>query len=207
MHFDYSTLFFWYSTRLRQLLIEERAPRFNSKPTGICIYIFFKISYLCISNANSSNLLAPVDTVLSATAVSSSRRGLELSEEQKRALQRAVSCEDYVLIEGNPGAGKSRTLAALILAELSRPRRSHAACKKIGDCGLDADRCGARVLLAAHTNRALDSVLTLLLEVRCSSPYAITKCIGFINYFCLLDSITLNSFVSAAAAAVCSTKE
>jgi len=62
---------------------------------------------------------------------------------QSRALTRALNAEDFTLIHGPPGTGKTYTIARLIEALLAR---------------------GDRVLLSAFTNRAVDNALEALCE-------------------------------------------
>ncbi|XP_011068537.1 PREDICTED: DNA replication ATP-dependent helicase/nuclease DNA2 [Acromyrmex echinatior] len=66
-----------------------------------------------------------------------------LNENQQRAVLKAVAAQEYVLIKGMPGTGKTQTLVALIelLQEL-----------------------GSSVLITAHTHSAVDNILLKLLE-------------------------------------------
>ena len=66
-----------------------------------------------------------------------------LNEKQKLAICKSLSCEDYFLIQGPPGTGKTHTLANLII---------------------EAVKMGKKVLLSAFTHRAIDNVLSKLLE-------------------------------------------
>ncbi|KYN37622.1 DNA2-like helicase [Trachymyrmex septentrionalis] len=67
----------------------------------------------------------------------------DLNENQQRAVLKAVAAQEYVLIKGMPGTGKTQTLVALIelLQEL-----------------------GSSVLITAHTHSAVDNILLKLLE-------------------------------------------
>lgn len=67
----------------------------------------------------------------------------DLNEDQQRAVLKAVAADDYILIKGMPGTGKTQMLVALIelLQEL-----------------------GSSVLITAHTHSAVDNVLLKLLE-------------------------------------------
>jgi DNA replication ATP-dependent helicase Dna2 len=65
------------------------------------------------------------------------------NEAQDRAVRRAVAAEDYALVHGPPGTGKTYTIAQLVRALVAR---------------------GDRVLLAAFTNRAVDNALEALRE-------------------------------------------
>ncbi|KAK9846251.1 hypothetical protein WJX81_000082 [Elliptochloris bilobata] len=81
----------------------------------------------------------------------------ELNPEQLRAVDRVLAMNDYTLILGMPGAGKTSTLVAAIRA-LVAARRS--------------------VLLSAYTNSAVDNVLLKLVEagvafVRLGRPGAV----------------------------------
>jgi DNA replication ATP-dependent helicase Dna2 len=62
---------------------------------------------------------------------------------QERALQRAMNAEDFALVHGPPGTGKTYTIARLVERLVER---------------------GDRVLLAAFTNRAVDNALDALRE-------------------------------------------
>ncbi|XP_050717882.1 DNA replication ATP-dependent helicase/nuclease DNA2-like [Eriocheir sinensis] len=64
-----------------------------------------------------------------------------LNTEQRRAVLSAASAEDFLLVEGFPGTGKSSTVAALVQVLLL---------------------LGRSVLLTAYTNSALDSLLLKL---------------------------------------------
>jgi DNA replication ATP-dependent helicase Dna2 len=62
---------------------------------------------------------------------------------QDEAVRRAVAAEDFALVHGPPGTGKTYTIARLVRALVDR---------------------GERVLLAAFTNRAVDNALAALRE-------------------------------------------
>ncbi|XP_045486956.1 DNA replication ATP-dependent helicase/nuclease DNA2 isoform X1 [Pieris rapae] len=64
-----------------------------------------------------------------------------LNIEQQRAVLKALSCNDYVLLQGLPGTGKTQTISVLIQMLV---------CLK------------QRVLVTAHTHSAVDTVLTSL---------------------------------------------
>lgn len=66
-----------------------------------------------------------------------------LNEKQREALSRALAMEDYLLIEGPPGSGKTVLIGALARALIKR---------------------GDRVLLAANTNQALDQAILALID-------------------------------------------
>ncbi len=70
-------------------------------------------------------------------------RYVDNNEAQDRAVRRAVAAEDYALVHGPPGTGKTYTIARLVRALVAR---------------------GDRVLLAAFTNRAVDNALEALRE-------------------------------------------
>ncbi|SDR16792.1 AAA domain-containing protein [Natronobacterium texcoconense] len=65
------------------------------------------------------------------------------NDAQNEAVQMAVGAEDFALIHGPPGTGKTYTIARAVRAMVER---------------------GERVLLSAFTNRAVDNVLEALLE-------------------------------------------
>ena len=66
-----------------------------------------------------------------------------LNDQQKKAINKAVSAKDYFLIQGPPGTGKTHTLANLIIEMIKK---------------------GQKVLLSAFTHRAIDNVLLKLVE-------------------------------------------
>ncbi|XP_031846544.2 DNA replication helicase/nuclease 2 isoform X2 [Nomia melanderi] len=66
-----------------------------------------------------------------------------LNENQQRAVLKAMTANDYILIKGMPGTGKTQTLVALI-------QLLHAT--------------GHSVLITAHTNSAVDNILLRLLN-------------------------------------------
>ncbi|MFB6126049.1 MAG: AAA domain-containing protein [Halolamina sp.] len=65
------------------------------------------------------------------------------NDAQNEAVRRAVAAEDFALVHGPPGTGKTYTIARLVRALVER---------------------GDRVLLAAFTNRAVDNALEALRE-------------------------------------------
>lgn len=67
----------------------------------------------------------------------------DLNENQQRAVLRALAANEYVLIRGMPGTGKTQTLVALIQL---------------------LQTLGTSVLITAHTHSALDNLLLRLLE-------------------------------------------
>lgn len=64
-----------------------------------------------------------------------------LNDEQNLAVERAVQMQDYLLIHGPPGTGKTAVIAAIVQKLTAR---------------------GERVLLAAFTNQAVDNMLSRL---------------------------------------------
>ncbi len=68
---------------------------------------------------------------------------IDNNDAQNEAVQKAVGAEDFALIHGPPGTGKTYTIACAIRAMVER---------------------GERVLLSAFTNRAVDNALEALLE-------------------------------------------
>ncbi len=66
-----------------------------------------------------------------------------LTPEQGRILERMVHCEDYFLLWGPPGTGKTRVMLRSLVAYLFR-------------------HSGERILLLAYTNRAVDEICAAL---------------------------------------------
>jgi hypothetical protein len=66
---------------------------------------------------------------------------IDLDDDQRMAMRKAVAVEDVLLIQGPPGTGKTRTISQIA-----------------GACA----EAGQRVLVTAHTNRAVDNVLERL---------------------------------------------
>jgi len=66
-----------------------------------------------------------------------------LNEKQREALSGAMAMEEYLLVEGPPGSGKTVLIGALVRAFMQR---------------------GDRVLLAANTNQALDQAILALMD-------------------------------------------
>ncbi len=69
------------------------------------------------------------------------------NDRQDEAIRRAVTAEDYALIHGPPGTGKTYTLARLVQALVER---------------------GERVLVSAFTNRAVDNALAAIESRDCT---------------------------------------
>ncbi|WP_425246491.1 DEAD/DEAH box helicase [Streptomyces sp. NEAU-NA10] len=83
----------------------------------------------------------------------------ELDPEQTEAFRKALTTDDLLVVLGPPGTGKTRTIS-----QIART--------------IAASRTGARVLVASHTNRAVDNVLSRLPEdlvvVRVGNENAVT---------------------------------
>ncbi|KJH45955.1 DNA replication factor Dna2 [Dictyocaulus viviparus] len=106
------------SSRLRKLIIDLAPPMPISSP---------------------HNLSRSVHQILS-NSVSAG----ELNEEQKRAVEAALMCKNYTLIEGFPGTGKTTTIVQLLR------------------CLIEMEQS---ILLTANTHSALDNVLIKLRKV------------------------------------------
>ncbi|KAL4401382.1 DNA replication endonuclease-helicase Dna2 [Malassezia pachydermatis] len=83
------------------------------------------------------------DVLSKAHQASVQRWAATCNAEQRRAIERALSAQDYTLVLGMPGTGKSTTIAVLVrlLAEL-----------------------GQRVLLCSHTHSAVDTIVAKLVD-------------------------------------------
>ncbi|MFE0512394.1 DEAD/DEAH box helicase [Streptomyces sp. NPDC058964] len=84
----------------------------------------------------------------------------ELDREQKEAFRRALAVEDLLVVLGPPGTGKTRVISRIARA-------------------VAASGTGERVLVASHTNRAVDNVLGRLSKdlvvVRVGNEGAVTS--------------------------------
>jgi DNA replication ATP-dependent helicase Dna2 len=78
-----------------------------------------------------------------AGGVTSDAPFVENNEAQNRAVERALAAEEFALVHGPPGTGKTYTIAALVRELVAR---------------------GERVLLSAFTNRAVDNCVAALRE-------------------------------------------
>lgn len=103
------------TTKLRQLIVDGKAPRFNK-----------------------------TDNTQSRINEKRKSYSLSLNADQRRAVEMSLRAEDYLLILGMPGTGKTTTLAAIVLAFASREKS---------------------VLLCSHTNTAVDNLLVKLLDL------------------------------------------
>ena len=96
--------------------------------------------HFSISSQNSVSLVKPDANI--------ERLVQNLNSDQRKAVKKALSAEDYALILGMPGTGKTTTIACLVqvLAAL-----------------------GMSVLLTSYTHTAVDNILLKLKEVDLSS--------------------------------------
>ncbi|KAI5296083.1 Tripartite DNA replication factor [Ascosphaera acerosa] len=92
--------------RLRELIIDDRPPRFRSLPSSA-------MAAITLSQTN-------------------------LNVDQKRAIEKVLSAQDYALVLGMPGTGKTTTIAHIIRALISK---------------------GKSVLLTSYTHTAVDNIL------------------------------------------------
>lgn len=136
-------------SRLRELVIDLAAPRAhslvaapNSDPTQT------SATQAAVVTSSTPGASAGLRTRLRLEAAEryiAERRGASassaLNEEQAEAVRRVAGAEDYALVLGMPGTGKTSTIAAAICALVSS---------------------GARVLVSAYTNSAVDNVLLKL---------------------------------------------
>eukprot|EP00172_Hildenbrandia_rubra_P003107 Plantae.Rhodophyta-Hildenbrandia_rubra.ctg4569.p1 GENE.Plantae.Rhodophyta-Hildenbrandia_rubra.ctg4569~~Plantae.Rhodophyta-Hildenbrandia_rubra.ctg4569.p1 ORF type:complete len:1110 (-),score=131.42 Plantae.Rhodophyta-Hildenbrandia_rubra.ctg4569:3712-7041(-) len=103
------------SEKLRSLIVELQKPKFKSTRN-------------CLLTCSQRKQIAH----------------LSLNDDQTIALELALAAEDYSLILGMPGTGKTTTLAAIIIAAAQK---------------------GKSVLLCSHTHAAVDNVLVKLLDL------------------------------------------
>ncbi|KAK5966330.1 hypothetical protein GCK32_007846 [Trichostrongylus colubriformis] len=133
----------------REFFLDDR----NNALQKYVVYSFFIDSrriaeYKAVFGSSNCTLLWTERDVRQNATGASVRRLLsdsvtskELSDEQRNAVQSAILCNDYILIEGFPGSGKTTTVVAMLR------------------CLLEMNRS---VLLAANTHSALDNVLAKL---------------------------------------------
>ncbi|WP_181771597.1 DEAD/DEAH box helicase [Amycolatopsis pittospori] len=92
---------------------------------------------------NHSLLTVLVDHQVKPLATSPENPGEELDDDQLVAFRRALGVRDMLVVLGPPGTGKTRTISEIARARALAPER-------------------APVLVASHTNRAVDNVLAKL---------------------------------------------
>jgi DNA replication ATP-dependent helicase Dna2 len=109
------------ATRLRKFIVDLEAPA--------------AVAAASITTTGEQKLIQAVDN---------EARLLNLNKEQHHAVRCAALCNDYALVLGMPGAGKTTAIVAMV--------RSLA-------------RVGKRVLLTSYTNSAVDNVLLKLAEI------------------------------------------
>ncbi|MEU6355079.1 ATP-binding protein [Streptomyces sp. NPDC047072] len=111
-------------------------------------------------SANPYLLDVLVDHRLRPSAPSADAPVEHLDPDQTEAFRKALAVEDLLVVLGPPGTGKTR-----VIGEIART--------------IAASRTGARVLVASHTNRAVDNVLGRLPEdlvvVRVGNENAVTS--------------------------------
>ncbi|MFJ8109160.1 DEAD/DEAH box helicase [Streptomyces sp. NPDC096132] len=111
-------------------------------------------------SANPHLLDALVDHRLRPLTPAADEPVERLDPEQTEAFRKALAVEDLLVVLGPPGTGKTR-----VISEIART--------------IAASRTGARVLVASHTNRAVDNVLGRLPEdlvvVRVGNESAVTS--------------------------------
>jgi hypothetical protein len=120
MYGNLEALLYPEAERLRRLVIDLEAPRFTLSPGAEH------------SQCPSSSALLHME-----------RFAADLNEDQKRAIERVLRSQDYVLLLGMPGTGKTATVACLVALLVD---------------------AGCSVLLASHTHSAVDNVLRRLVE-------------------------------------------
>ncbi|MFI7504792.1 DEAD/DEAH box helicase [Streptomyces sp. NPDC049687] len=100
-----------------------------------------------------------VDHRLRPSAPAADDPGEPLDPDQTEAFRKALAVEDLLVVLGPPGTGKTR-----VISQIART--------------ITASRTGARVLVASHTNRAVDNVLGRLpkdlVVVRVGNENAVT---------------------------------
>lgn len=75
-----------------------------------------------------------------------------LNEGQREAVKRVFSAQDYVLLLGLPGTGKTSTLSLIVRALIAR---------------------GQRVMICSYTHSAVDNLLSKIADAGLSPPFAV----------------------------------
>lgn len=123
-----------------------------SSSTGLSTFNYANVAGLLSNDESIVRLRRIVIDRIPATFVEKLPRSIvsasakiisDLNENQQRAVLKALAANEYILIKGMPGTGKTQTLVALI--ELLQA-------------------LGSNVLITAHTHSAVDNLLLKLLE-------------------------------------------
>ncbi|EYB84961.1 hypothetical protein Y032_0306g1976 [Ancylostoma ceylanicum] len=131
-HIDVYNSFSTYPTTLGSLLLLMGSDEFSARQRELIVDLAPPSSI----RSDAAALPCSVRKILL-----SSVQANELNEEQRRAVESALVCSDYTLIEGFPGSGKTTTIVTLLRCLLEM-------------------KCS--VLLAANTHSALDNVVAKL---------------------------------------------
>jgi DNA replication ATP-dependent helicase Dna2 len=134
MYGNLEALLYPEAERIRRLVIDLEAPRFSHGKERSEI-------------SGSASLLSserPTEIDADDLAwIQQQLAGTELNVEQQQAVERIMQAQDYTLLLGMPGTGKTATVACLIQLLVAR---------------------GYSVLLASHTHSAVDNVLQRLIQ-------------------------------------------
>lgn len=112
---------------------------YNLNNTRVCRY---RQDYFLLIYVHSSSMASPVKLSQSNYEVNQILQNL--NSDQRKAIRKVLTAQDYALILGCPGAGKTHTIACLVRALVS---------------------LGKSVLLTSYTHSAVDNILLKLLQV------------------------------------------
>lgn len=127
--------------RLRRLIVDLAAPRFatlnSAKFDSTVERASTRVLYTESAAVNADDLMSSEDEL------TQSRAHGDLNADQRAALNKVLSAQDYALVLGMPGTGKTTTIAAIVSALVER---------------------GKSVLVSAYTHSAVDTIVQKLVS-------------------------------------------
>lgn len=121
-------------TNLRGLIINLQAPKFDMAQAETMFYHSQNMIPLGVPGCDLDDLAI---------------EWCDLNPDQRRAAEMVMSCQDYTLIQGLPGTGKTSTVAFLVRLLLAH---------------------GKRVLITSYTHSAVDNALLKLVDSGVAEP-------------------------------------
>jgi DNA replication ATP-dependent helicase Dna2 len=133
------------ATKLRSLVVELRPPRYNHMDTAVARWFANPpVEAPCRMGPNGEQYRLGYPTVYPGCAPQQLVQELQaLNPDQRAAIHKVLSAEDYALLLGMPGTGKTSTIACLVRTLVAR---------------------GATVLLSSYTHSAVDNMLQKLVD-------------------------------------------